>query len=187
MVSSLHQLLQWIPAVIAFVVATALGAAAIWPEARAAIDPIWNWVISNSLPASMLSVLTAALWFWAWNLTAPRKREPQMTGDNYNNFGSNYGHIGPVNNYGDRRLEFNEALGQDLLVKVPKDKPLAVLIVGPSARAWKTGRQIVEFLTKHGYQVDEDSVQHLTPMPSHPLTYDGKTLTIAADVTLPRA
>lgn len=109
------------------------------------------------------------------------EEELPMSGDTYNNSGTNYGHMGPVH-IGRQRFVFTPEVGQEILTKVPRNNPLPVWIIG-SARAQQVGRQVVNFLRENGYTVsDVISGEIVSPLPSGPLTYEEGALVIAADL-----
>lgn len=60
--------------------------------------------------------------------------------------GNNY-----IYNLSPQRLQFDEALGKDMLAHLPKGK-ISVELIGGEAD-WAVGRQIVSFLQSNGYEI----------------------------------
>lgn len=126
-------------------------------------------------------VLGIVLWVIGKIRPQQSKEDSPMSGDTYNNSGNNYGHMGPVH-IGRQRFVFTPVIEQEILAKVPRNNPLPVWIVG-SMSAQQVGHEIVNFLRANGYVVSEvNTAGMMSPPPSGPLTYDGQTITIAADL-----
>jgi hypothetical protein len=69
-----------------------------------------------------------------------------------------------------QKLTFSDALGAELLAKLPKDKPINLMVVGSNSDA-SVGAQIADFLTANGYKVQISRIGILVPPPDHPLTW----------------
>jgi hypothetical protein len=81
------------------------------------------------------------------------------------------------------KLTFSDALGAELLAKLPKDKPINLMVVGSNSDA-AVGMQIADFLTANRYKVQISRIGVLVPPPDHPLTWvaASSSLIIAANV-----
>ena len=91
----------------------------------------------------------------------------QQIGDN--NRADNV-HVGDVVHRAGRAV-FTEAMGEELLGKIPKDKPVKMVIVGSEADQ-QVGRQMFQFLTQHGYAVEITMrTGALVPPPDGPFTF----------------
>lgn len=128
-----------------------------------------------------LAVLVAGLILIGWSLVHRTKGEQTAMGDTYNNSGNNFGHMGPVH-IGRQQFEFTSDIAAELLAKVPKNKAIDVEIIG-SQRSQQIGQNIVGFLRANGYSISEViTIGMKVPPPSGPLSLEGNTLTIAADL-----
>ncbi len=95
--------------------------------------------------------------------------------------GNSVGHIGHKITYqAPPKLTFSDALGAELLAKIPNDKRISVRTVG-SGSDQAVGTQVVAFLLANGYEVNHHSIGMLVPPPDKPLSWDpeGLTLTVA--------
>jgi hypothetical protein len=86
-------------------------------------------------------------------------------------------------NQAPEKLRFTDALGAELLTKIPKDKPISVVATG-SASDLSVGQQIYNFLITNGYQVPLTTVGVLVPPLDRPLTRNAaaSVLTVAPSV-----
>jgi hypothetical protein len=69
------------------------------------------------------------------------------------------------------KLTFTDALGQELLVKIPKDKPVEVLGVGSQSDI-NVALQIGAFLSRNGYVVTINGAGVLSPPPERAITWN---------------
>lgn len=142
------------------------------PEAVRAVN---GGVIVNPSIAEPKTVLVQAL-------SPPAAPPPGATGNfNYNQQGgvTNQTYI----NEAPPKLSFSDALGAELLSKIPKDKPINLMIVGSNSDA-EVGMQIANFLTTNGYKVQISRIGMLVPPPDHPLTWvaSSSSLIVAASI-----
>ncbi|MGN7870531.1 hypothetical protein [Paracoccus sp. 22332] len=85
-----------------------------------------------------------------------------MTGDNFNNYGTNNGHIGPVNNYGKQEFQLTPEVLRSLLT-LDKTEVIRLAYVS-TRRSEQIAYQIADFLVQNGYTVDGmRGVGHLMP------------------------
>jgi len=114
----------------------------------------------------------------------PKKHQPdgeKAMGDSYNNSGNNFGHMGPVN-IGRQQFNFTPQIAQEILDKVPRDSPIDFRVIG-SERSASVAQEIMEFMKLNNYAVGNVTrIGVIAPPPSGPLTFDGRILTIAADL-----
>jgi hypothetical protein len=68
------------------------------------------------------------------------------------------------------RAEFSDALGQQLLARMPdKKKPVALITVGGN-KDQAVGTQVQKFLSEHGYTVQREITGIQAPPPDEPFT-----------------
>ncbi|WP_146101829.1 hypothetical protein [Rhodopila globiformis] len=72
------------------------------------------------------------------------------------------------------KLEFSDALGTELLAKIPKGKPITVIVTG-SRSDIQIGHQINNFLVANGYQTRFSIIGMMIPQPDRPITWDAAT------------
>lgn len=143
-----------------------------------------DWLIDISTSKVLLyGVLIALLLVSLYSTLSEKNKGEAMAGDQYNNHGNNFGHMGPVNNYGPRRMVLDDELKSALLEQVPKGQVKSVIITG-SEEALGKGEAVVKFLNDNGYSLPPpDTAMILVPPPSKPVQFDGSRLVIAPDVS----
>lgn len=102
-----------------------------------------------------------------------------MVGDNYNNSGNNFGHMGPVN-LGKQPFTLTVDLISQVVAACPKDLPVRVIAVGTQG-AFPMRDSIGAALRAAGYSVEMDSAMMYMPPPERPLTVvpeTGRTLVL---------
>jgi hypothetical protein len=73
-------------------------------------------------------------------------------------------------NVGPTRLLFDPAIADQLVGKLPSDKPISALIVG-SDQDQQTGVQYLEYLQAHGFKIVQvDRTYSVMPLPEHYFT-----------------
>lgn len=75
-------------------------------------------------------------------------------GDQYNNSGNNFGHMGPVNNFGPIQRDFSSpaaAAAREQLLQLPRDKHIKVGAVMGDPEAFALAKQIKAFLDQNGF------------------------------------
>lgn len=114
---------------------------------------------------ALLVAVGLYLLFWARD----KAEASSPVGDTYNNHGNNFGHIGPVNNFGNQRLVFSEELGRQLLAHLPERRPIELMSVGSQADQ-KIADQVQQFLTDNGYSVSRMAIGVMAPPPDHKIS-----------------
>lgn len=105
-------------------------------------------------------------------------------GDRYNNFGKNFGHMGPVNNYiGKQPFVLTPDIVEKVVDFFPEGSTVTVFAVG-SKRAFPMQRVIADALRAKGCEVELNSAGTFLPPPEQPITVDKETsmVIIAPDV-----
>lgn len=117
---------------------------------------------------------------------AARNSEISMKGlqarDTYSNSGTNYGHMGPVNNFGKPQFELSQAQIGSVLGRIPPARAVVLVVVG-NDRAQEMGRVLCNALQRAGHTVECNQVGVMGPPPDKPLTIeerDGRTTVILA-------
>jgi hypothetical protein len=113
-------------------------------------------------------------------------KQPSSTPNQSGNFNSNQ-QGGVTNqtyiNQAPEKLKFTDALGAELLARLPKDKPITIRAVG-SQSDQMVGIQIANFLKSNGYHIMIGLYGGISPPPDHPLTWNAIALelTVAPSV-----
>lgn len=128
-----------------------------------------------------LAALVAAAFLFFSSDGKAEEASKAVGGDNFVNNGNNFGHMGNVY-IGRQQFNFTPEVAKELAQKLPRQHPIEITIVG-SPRSFAAGAQIVDFLRKSGFEIGVVNYYgELTPVPPGPLSFDGKTLTIDADI-----
>jgi hypothetical protein len=132
-----------------------------------------SWLLWGGTPLIMLG---AVLLVWPLLQKATAKAQNiegvknQVSRDTFNNYGSNFGHIGPIN-YGRGHFELTQDLIRQVVEACPPDKGVTVIAVG-SQRAFPMQEAIVNALRAAGRTVNTDNTMMLFPPPERPLTVE---------------
>jgi len=105
-------------------------------------------------------------------LFCSKQRGDEMPGDEYNNFGNNSGHMGPVHNYGKQPFRLTEDLIRQVVASCPPGKSVVVHAVGQPAKSFPMQAVLVDALKKASYHVDVNSTIMMVPGPTQPLSVD---------------
>jgi hypothetical protein len=115
-----------------------------------------------------LLALGVFLTIWAVRRGDPAANSEANVPDNYNNFGNNFGHMGPIN-IGKSAFELTQAHIDEAVRRVPNGRPIIVRAVG-NQRAWTMGERLVQALKSAGHTAVLHTVGMLSPPPDGPLT-----------------
>jgi hypothetical protein len=100
-------------------------------------------------------------------------QENVTMGDTYNNSGTNFGHIGPIN-IGKQEFQLTDAHLREIVQRLPKSKPVAIYAVGGS-RASQMGRQVQSAVEQAGLHVAAfNMIGVMSPPPEAPLSIDDR-------------
>ena len=99
--------------------------------------------------------------------------QPSLSGASGNfNFNQQGGTVNQTYvNQAPPKLKFTEALGAEVVAKLPRDKPIRVAAVGSKADQ-AVGVEFANFLQSRGYTVTLALIGIMGPPPDHPLTWD---------------
>lgn len=123
-------------------------------------------ILFFALGAICLAVATSTLWLPSLQrlhkgsglrVLPQKQREVAAMGDNYNNHGNNYGHMGPIN-FGSRPRTLSAADKQTILDRVPLDKPVYLEYAGNDVEVERLADQVRAFLKESGYAIESDIV-----------------------------
>lgn len=120
-------------------------------------------------------IVGAAVTVWALTHRVPRQTTEAHVGDKYNNFGNNFGHMGPIN-IGNPAFELTQAHINEVLSHLIPGWPVIVQAVG-NQRAWGMGNAMANAIGAAGHTVVQQNIGILSPPPEGPLTvsHEGNT------------
>jgi hypothetical protein len=131
--------------------------------AAATANPYQAWLAISGI-STIAAGGVGLLWLW---VTA-KKGTPAMTGDTFNNSGTNFGIMGPVN-VGKQEFKLTLDLIRQVVEGCPQGIPVTVVAVG-TPRAFPMRDAIAAALGAAGRSVRLDSVMMPLPPPDKPLT-----------------
>lgn len=102
-----------------------------------------------------------------WSIFARAKKEAIVTGDNFNNFGNNFGHMGPINNYGKSDFQLTDDAIQEAIRACPSGIPVLIHAVGPQS-AIQMADTLQAAMINAGFTVNVTSSMMTMPPPEHP-------------------
>lgn len=141
-----------------------LGAGCVTCLVAAAVDGPHKRTLAYS---GIVFGVVAALGIAGSVATASVDLQP-TAGDSYTNSGSNFGHMGPVNNYGKQPFELRPELISQIVNACPPGIPVKVMAVGPQ-KAFPMQDAIAAALRQRGFTVILDGAGTLYPLPEHPV------------------
>lgn len=136
-----------------------------WPS----LDPsLAYWVIVGCFVA--LVAAGALLYFPA--KAKPSVADAPVRGDTYNNSGSNFGHMGPLQ-VGYQRFEFSKEVAAEVLRSIPREGALNVTIIGSTPHAQRVGNYTMQFLKENGYSIGERrTIGYMSNALQEPIIYN---------------
>lgn len=140
--------------------------------AQYAIPLLWGSILVAAISGGML------LW---WRQDSPAEA-PSVANDTYNNSGYNFGHIGPINNFGKQPFQLTPAIINQIVAAIPVGSDVTVTAVGTQS-AFPMRDAIAAALSANGCKVELDSAMQIMPPPERPITVTenfGKPLVIVA-------
>ncbi|WP_455918860.1 hypothetical protein [Ensifer canadensis] len=108
------------------------------------IEPSTGYIVIAVLV--VVAVFGACLALWP----AKEKGKEVMTGDTYNNSGTNYGHMGPVNNYGKQPSEMTEQVMSEWYKKTDGWARFGVAVHGFNPKSAAHAKKLLDYLRERG-------------------------------------
>lgn len=133
-------------------------------------DLPWYMSYGAFIFAGLMMLLGLAMMFWP---TKSVGRGGGQIGDSYHVGRDNFGHVGPVNNYGRPKFGKEPELIRYLVSHLDGDKPVHLLIVGDK-QARDVGEYYAKELERSGLTVTVSTVGAIAPTPSKPVTIDDR-------------
>jgi hypothetical protein len=124
---------------------------------------IWALITSNNSDSDMKSSAS----------TVTEKEVGIMSGDSYSNYGTNSGHIGPINNFGKPAFSLTQEIIDRIIKACPVSVPVTVIAVG-SQKAFPMRDIIAAALDKAGFKVDTSSAMMIMPPAETPIQIQTK-------------
>ncbi len=152
------------------------------PFVMPGVIPVEVAWIAVALAIGMLSYALFPRWLLRLLGINPRQPEAMAMGDTYNNSGKNFGHMGPINNYGKQPFQLTQGVVDQVVAAIPTGSDVVVMAVG-TQRAFPMRDTIGAALGANGCKVELDSAMTFMPKPEHPITVTenyGKPLILVA-------
>ncbi|WP_234731136.1 hypothetical protein [Acidocella facilis] len=99
------------------------------------------------------------------------EKETIGMGDNYTNNGNNFGHMGPINNYGPQPFQLTEDVLRQVLANCPKGKKIFLRGIGHPIKFEPVRSRLMLALQTAGFDVEMGATFDVkVPPPPYPIT-----------------
>jgi hypothetical protein len=126
----------------------------------------WNWVFPCSIAVTIFAGIYSC---FLWKKGSKKASEDEMGGDKYNNFGNNFGHMGPINNYGKPEIEITEDIIRSVSSECPFGNDILIIATGRH-KSVQLAEKLKAGLERLGHQVGLGTGGFISPPPKSHIT-----------------